>query len=499
MFIMKKLIITFSLLSTMLCFSQNFSKVYYSNQSPIGASPCMQISSGDTLYAFSFVERNPQAINLRSFNRSGNVIDSVFYQWDSTHNGIVIRTNSLKRISKEKLVSIHDFFYKGGSAFTNIFLIKNNLDTIKTTEFRINDTVSTNAYDLWVDDSTITILGHYLLPNNKSSLYIAQYDTTLNLLWYKTIADFRPIANQYFNGYFPYKIIRKGNYYYLAGRALYTNQFVEGFLVKTDLQGNKIWDKRYQYQNQNTFFTSMLDIGSDSLFVPFIYLSKNVGNTPYGMIQFRILDTSGVTIKDSAYPDEEIIYLLNNVTKAKDGNILLVGEFYQGGQKSIIWKMDKNLNTIWRRVYYYGDWEDESYLYNIGEWSDGGIVSVGTYVDRYLNPTIRNVYLWLLSTDANGCLSGTNCGSGIGFKEWTLDQAAVKVFPNPATEFINIELPPNKQVGTLRMYTTNGRLLLKQHLTTNLTKIELSNINSQMLMLEIEVEGKIYMKKIILK
>ncbi len=484
-------------MSTTLCFGQKFSNVYYSNQSPIGASPCMQISSGDTLYAFSFVERNPQAINLRSFDRLGDVIDSVFYQWDSTYSFITIRPNSLKKISKTKLVSLHDFFYKGGSAFTNIFLVKNNLDTIKTTEFRINDTVSTNAYDFWVDDSTITILGHYLLPNNKANLYLAQYDTTLNLLWYKTIADFRPIANQYFNGYFPYKIIRKGNYYYLAGRALYTNQFVEGFLVKTDLQGNKIWDKRYQYQNHNTSFTSMLDIGSDSLFVPFIYLSKNVGNTPYGMIQFRILDTSGVTIKDSTYPDEEIIYLLNNVTNAKDGNILLAGEFYQGGQKSIIWKMDKNLNTIWRRVYYYGDWEDESWLYNIGEWSNGGIVSVGSYFDRYQNPTNKNGYLWLLSTDANGCLSGTNCGSGIGFKEWTLDQNAVKIYPNPVKEFVTIQLPPNHTKGILRLYNSNREMLLKTELQENKSTVYLSNLPSGIYMAEIDAEGKIYMKKLV--
>jgi hypothetical protein len=65
---------------------------------------------------------------------------------------------------------------------------------------------------------------------------------------------------------------------------------------------------------------------------------------------------------------------------------MCLGNFYLGGQKAVIWKLDKSLNTLWRRVYYYGDWEDDSYLYSINQWSDGGLVGVGTYYDRYLNP-----------------------------------------------------------------------------------------------------------------
>mgnify|MGYP006877641469 CR=1 FL=1 len=129
------------------------------------------------------------------------------------------------------------------------------------------------------------------------------------------------------------------------------------------------------------------------------------------------LDTAGVIFKDTLYPEEEISYQLQNAILDTDGNIVISGYFYQGGSKSIVWKLDKNLNTVWRRVYYYGDYEDESWLYNIGQWSDGGIIATGTYFDRYLNPTSKHVYLWLLSLDANGCLDANNCGSDIGFVE----------------------------------------------------------------------------------
>ncbi len=477
--------------------AQTFSKIYWGNSTPIGGAPCFWLDLGDTLYSFSFQQNNGRKINYRSFNRAGQVIDSTSYEWDSTVYAISIRPNSLKRVSNNRLVSIHDIIYQNSPTITNVFLVKNNLDTLKTTKFKITDSTDTWSFDLLIEDSVITILGQHVLPNKKLSLYIAQYDTTLNLLWYKTIADFRPIANQYFNGYFPRRIKRYSNNYYLTGYATYRNpDFVEDFIIKTDLQGNKIWDKRYQYKNKNSAGYDML-LFNDSIFRPSGFLSKVDGFDDYIKWHFMYLDTAGNIIQDSLYPDEEVSYQIESVTEAKDGNILLTGSYFWGGEKSVIWKMDKNLNTIWRRVYYYGDWEDESYLYNIGEWSDGGIASVGTYFDRYLNPTQKFVFLWILSTDANGCLNSTNCGSGIGYKEWAINTENVKIYPNPATEYIKVELPPNQTKGILRLYNTNGEMLLKTELQENKSTVFLPNLPNGTYMAEIDTQGKIYMKKLV--
>jgi hypothetical protein len=136
-------------------------------------------------------------------------------------------------------------------------------------------------------------------------------------------------------------------------------------------------------------------------------------------------------------------------------------------QKELIWKLDKNLNTLWRRVYYYGDWEDESYLYSINQWSDGGLVGVGTYYDRYLNPNWEALFLWLLSTDSTGCLGPGNCGSDIGFVEWALPGQGIKVYPNPATDYIHIELSlPGLQntTATATLYNLAGQEVLRQEM-----------------------------------
>lgn len=118
-------------------------------------------------------------------------------------------------------------------------------------------------------------------------------------------------------------------------------------------------------------------------------------------------------------------------------------------------------------MYYYGDWEDDSYLYSINQWGDGGLVAVGTYYDRYLNPNWEALFLWLLSTDSTGCLGPGNCGSDISVVEWALPGQGIKVYPNPATDYINIELSlPGLQntTATATLYNLAGQEVLRQEM-----------------------------------
>jgi hypothetical protein len=295
-----------------------------------------------------------------------------------------------------------------------------------------------------------------------------------------------------------------GNNYYITGRSLIPNQFVEGFLVKTDLQGNKVWDKRYQFQGFNTVTFSILPLGSDSLFEASLYRSSTINSIGYNKAILRIRDANGQAIDSVQYPEEETQYEFTNTALSTDNNILLTGFYYTGGTKGLIWKLDKNLNTIWRRVYYYGQWEDESWLYNIDQWSDGGLIAVGSYFDRYQNPNYEAQFLWLLSTDSTGCLGPGNCGSGISVVEWALPGQGIKLYPNPATDFINIELSlPNLQntTATVRLFNLAGQEVLRQQVQFEGGKSQLSlsefNVSFGQYVLELKTETHLFMEKII--
>jgi hypothetical protein len=443
--------------------AQHYSRVYSGNNLALGGEPTSLVTEGDTLVAVSLTQGNFRQIIFRSFTRAGLVLDSNVVEGDTGIFTIAIRKNSIEQ-SRNNYYSLHDYFYNNGSSEARIFYLNSKLDTIKTVVFNPMNANEANSFDVLVEDTAITVLGHYALPNQKLDLFLARYDTTLNLKWHTTIADFRPNVNGNVNGYYPYRIRRMGNNYYIAGRCLYPNQFVEGFLVKTDLQGNKIWDKRYQYNNTNSMYSDFATIHQDTLFVPGRFTGQVVGTTPFTKHHFMLQDTAGNTLKDSVYPDEEALFLLE-ATQLLDNRIYMVGSFYQGGSKGVVWQMDKNLNTLWRRVYYYGDWEDESWLYSINQWSDGGFVAVGSYFDRYLNTSGRSQFLWLLSTDSTGCLGPGNCGSDISVVEWALPGQGIKIYPNPATDYINVELSlPGLQntTATATLYNLAGQEVLWQ-------------------------------------
>ena len=463
------------LLPTVILFSvvlfveaQNYSRVYGGNSIQWGGEPTSLVTKGDTLVVISFTQNNFRQIIFRSFTRSGTLLDSNVVEGDTSIFAIAIRKNSIEQ-SGNNYYSLHDHFHNDGSSEVHIFQLNSGLDTIKTVIFNPMNANAVNSYDLIADSTTITVLGHYALPNYKLSLFIARYDKDLNLQWYTTIADFRPHIQGFYKGNDRFRIRSTSNNYYIAGRCFYPYRFVEGFLVKTDLFGNKIWEERYRYKGYNCVNADVVPIGRDSLFIPHFYLSSQVGAPDSAKVIFRIIDSTGIELKDSLYPEEEASYSLEQA-EFFDESIYVTGHFYQGGSKALIWKLDKSLNTIWRRVYYYGDWEDESFLYNINQWSDGGLIGVGTYYDRYLNPNWEALYLWLLSTDSIGCLGLGNCGSDLHAVEWALPGEGIKMYPNPAIHYINIELGLSglrNSMATATLYNLNGQMVMQREIKFN--------------------------------
>jgi hypothetical protein len=500
---MKSILSIFILFFGTVAMGQNYSRVHHPNGLAIYGSSCMLLAN-DTVFSVSFARNSPNRLIFRSFNRSGTLLDSSYYHFADTNNVLVaIRGNSLNRISATSLVSIHDFFRTDNLHYTTLVKLNTRLDTIQTRIFRPDSSLTFNSWDILVEDTAITLMGHYSGPDKKLHLFIARFDTLLNLQWHTTIQDFRPIANQYFNGYYPFRIRRMGNHYYIAGRCLYANQFVEGFLVKTDLQGNLLWDKRYQYNNLNSVITDIEFIRNDSIFALNNFLSKEIGNDSYNKLRFFLSDTSGTIIKDTVYPDEEIVYIAEKI-RSHDNNLLVIGNYYLGGSKAVIWKLDKNLNTIWRRVYYYGDWEDESWLYNVDQWSDGGIIAAGTYFDRYMNPTNQSVFVWLLSTDSLGCLGAGNCGSNIGVVDWALPGQGIAVYPNPAKGYVNINLTQAGQqdlnaVG--RFFNAAGQEVLKQNLkfVAGYANLQLPQLPQGKYVLELKTATQVFYEKIVVE
>ena len=496
-------ILIFLLLTGSSSYAQTFDIKSYSNRLATTGSPAMLVEDS-VLYSFSVVEGNRTAFTYKKFSRQGQLLDSNYY--DVQEKGITLismRRNMLRRISSSSLLCVQDFFNPThDTAYPRLYKINNDLDTLYSVKLDLPGTTGVNSFDVLVDSNQLVMLGHYINIDLQLGLYLARYDTALNLLGYSTIRDFRPIYTPgYAHAYYPYRLRRMADNYYITGRCYYVNKFVEGFLVKTDLQGNKIWDKRYQYMGLNGLDASVVPIGLDSLFVPHYFLSSQDSGVDKGKAIFRIVDTSGVVLNDSAYSDEEAYFTIECAWQ-KGGFIYVIGNYYLDGEKGFVWKLDKGLNTIWRRVYYHGDWEDNSSLYSADHWGDKGIIATGTYFDRYLNPSPSSVYVWLLSLDDSGCLGAGDCGSDISFVEWELPNQQLNLYPNPTQGLINLEISNSELkdgLAHIRIYELSGKKVFDTDVLfhANQVHLNLGSLHPGQYIIEVKTDSRLFLERLV--
>jgi len=71
------------------------------------------------------------------------------------------------------------------------------------------------------------------------------------------------------------------------------------------------------------------------------------------------------------------------------------------------------------------------------------------------------------------------------------------IYPNPATKWLNIQLPDDKDDARIAIYSINGEQIISEKINGNLNTIDISGINSGMYIAEIKLKEKTIQKKFI--
>ena len=71
------------------------------------------------------------------------------------------------------------------------------------------------------------------------------------------------------------------------------------------------------------------------------------------------------------------------------------------------------------------------------------------------------------------------------------------IYPNPATKWLNIQLPDDKDDARIAIYSINGEQIILEKISGNLNTIDISGINSGMYIAEIKLKEKTIQKKFI--
>jgi hypothetical protein len=164
---------------------------------------------------------------------------------------------------------------------------------------------------------------------------------------------------------------------------------------------------------------------------------------------------------------------LNAMDTLQDGNLILCTTknldantaVQHEPTKIMLFKLSPNLDLIWQK-YLFGD-EGMYEAYSIKAHPDGGIVVLGTYSPT--PPTSFDIKeVFLMKTDKEGLLTG------IGENQQQIKTTEAILYPNPASEIINIEFSQVYQTATIQLLDIGGKMVLEKQLNSNYQNLNIS-------------------------
>ncbi|MFC1887918.1 T9SS type A sorting domain-containing protein [Candidatus Cloacimonadota bacterium] len=166
------------------------------------------------------------------------------------------------------------------------------------------------------------------------------------------------------------------------------------WLVKTDPQGNLVWD--HTYGGFSYDFCQHVEQTEDGGYIMTGY-TISYGNGDYDIWVIKT-DASGEIVWDITYGGEDGDYG-ECVIQTADLGYIICGFTYSvdiGTSDALVVKLDSEGNVIWSETYGFDGWD---YSYSIQQTSDSGFILAGT---TELSSTLTNqAVLWKLDSNGN--------------------------------------------------------------------------------------------------
>jgi len=262
--------------------------------------------------------------------------------------------------------------------------------------------------------------------------------------------------NEYFNSIVP---CADGGFFLGGATSSFGDN--QGYLVKVDADGNKLWSKGYP------LFSSahISSISDTTLLLAGTTITGDGFNGVHSLV-----DTSGEVkfTKDISYPMSFSQYSSKLTTDSKIVTVGLTGATPSENNAGYIALYDLEFNTIWQRRYNYN--ANTDFFVDVIETSDGGFLVSGAASDT--DGTGQN--LWLVKLDSMGCLE-PGCWE-VGTEDAKENELGVMVFPNPASEWLNFKLPGNNGEIRLEVFSISGKRVMNTTLFAPLEAIQVNHL-----------------------
>ena len=367
--------------------------------------------------------------------------------------------------------------------------------------------------------------------NNKAHVSNIKFDLQFNEVdqYYYDINGLNP------GKLFPLKVLCRDTTFHIVGLARCTNTFQPPFYLKTSHSGSYLHSS---YYNPSPSYIELWPMdfyfspGSDNLFTicqdwhcnnnswahfyefdttmsVVSHLPITTGNLGFIMLDYKIFrdsdssfylahrywdilnnggwnsqvtrfDLNGNTLNDFIFQCEEDsaswLAHYNGMDTLPGGNLLMCATWnltsgfgiQQEPTKIVLFKLSPTLDLIWQK-YLFGE-KGMYEAYAMKAHPDGGIVILGTHCPT--PPTSTDVKeVFIMKTDSTG-----NITVGLDENKPRLKTTEAILYPNPASDFVNIEFSRVYHEAVFELMDIGGKVILQKQLYGNHQHINISSV-----------------------
>ncbi len=444
-----------------------------------------------------------QKIFLHKLDKSGNLLHETLW-WDTLHlwgtyPRAFVESDSNSFIACGAIVD---------SLQTVGYIMKidrNQLDTLWTRRFPDPDSISPGQNDSILfniltsiqqtSDNGYICVGKFRSYLGKTNILLLKTDSLGQKEWMKLIGypGVREVS---------YDIeIAPDSGYLIAGSY---KTAPAPTLIKTDINGNIEWFTKFGGPLPQVVANDV-EITNDScaIFGQMNTYEDN-GSTAYtNILVAKVELDSGNILWEKEYFFNKYfqqygLHQAMGVDVLDDGCIIISGSTYRpdsanptidGGHFGGLMKLSPNGDSLWSRtIQHIAGIDDDHSLWDLAPTSDGGFIFVGDYVSA---PYTR-LHSWVVKLDSVGC---EYPGCNVSLANYLPTKVHLKLYPNPARIYFNIEYQTEKKYNKLwlEIHDITGRSLKKQELKSgnNAELIDVKDLINGIYMVSLYGDGEI--------
>jgi hypothetical protein len=334
-----------------------------------------------------------------------------------------------------------------------------NFDTLWTKLYFDNPDFTVFYNHIQTSDGGYALVGYTNEIDADGDVLLVKTDSDGNMLWYKKYGTSGRDMGLCI-------VETPDNGFLIGGECGLGN--TDGYLVKTDSGGNQQWTKHYGHPSYPDGAIFTIGVTSENEYIlPIGYITTPISEPFYNRkYRFIKLDSDFNEVWNKEYGIEAEYTGIGTITVANNGDIwATVTDDNNDG----LFHLTPNGDSISKHYYSAEGSIGVKSLLAIKQTPDNGFIMAGVAYDPQV--------MWLVKTDSCGCVV-EDCDCGGSVVEQFTEELEIEVYPNPAKDVLNFNLPENTKDVRVEIYDNLGRLMITNELLNWENTIDVSQLKS---------------------